>query len=129
MSTESTVTSGAITEESNRLRHFINKSETTVDAIGFGWLIPILRIVAGDNVSEQMSELRHKLLIPLVGLSLFIASVYSGMIIKMNVKRPLTFRNDNVSGTKNSLLRVEKIKLSFASTPANPPIWIKSAHR
>jgi len=74
MSVEATVTSGDLPEESQKLRNFINKSETTIDAIGFGWLVPILRIVAGDNVNEQLSELRHKLLIPLMGLTLFIAA-------------------------------------------------------
>ncbi len=74
MSVEATVTSGDLPEESQKLRNFINKSETTIDAIGFGWLVPILRIIAGDNVSEQLSELRHKLLIPLMGLTLFIAA-------------------------------------------------------
>ena len=58
----------------NRLRRFINKSENTIDAFGFGWLVPVLRMIAGDNVGEQLGELRHRLLIPLLGLTLFIAA-------------------------------------------------------
>jgi len=87
MSVEATVTSGDLPEESQKLRNFINKSETTIDAIGFGWLVPILRIVAGDNVNEQLSELRHKLLIPLMGLTLD--------------KRLFNFKNASKSETKN----------------------------
>lgn len=74
MSTETTIAPIASPDASNKFRNFINKSETTIDAIGFGWLIPILRIIAGDNVQEQLSELRHRLFIPLLGLSLFIAA-------------------------------------------------------
>ena len=74
MSTETTIAPIASPKASNKFRNFINKSETTIDAIGFGWLVPILRIIAGDNVQEQLSELRHRLFIPLLGLSHFIAA-------------------------------------------------------
>lgn len=74
MSTETVIASGNPPEARQKLRNFINKSETTIDAIGFGWLVPILRIFAGDNVNEQLVELRHKFFIPLLGLSLFIAA-------------------------------------------------------
>ena len=54
------------------LRRFINKSEFTLDAIGLGFLLPILRIVAGDNVKEQLGELRHRVLIPMLGIAVFL---------------------------------------------------------
>lgn len=54
------------------LRRVINKSAFTLDAIGMGFLLPILRIIAGDNVKEQLGELRHRVLIPLLGISVFL---------------------------------------------------------
>ena len=54
------------------LRRFINKSEFTLDAIGLGFLLPILRIIAGDNVKEQLVELRHRVLIPMLGIAVFL---------------------------------------------------------
>ena len=74
MSTEASISSNELPESPQRLRKFIKKSETTIDAIGFGWIVPILRIISGDNVGEQLAELRHKLLIPLLGISLFIGA-------------------------------------------------------
>ncbi len=74
MNVEAQQTSGANPESNMKLRNFINQSETTIDAIGFGWLVPLLRIIAGDNVNEQLSELRHKMFIPLIGLTLFVAA-------------------------------------------------------
>lgn len=74
MSTETAIASGNNPEAGQKLRNIINKSETTIDAIGFGWLVPILRILVGDNVNEQLVELRHRFFIPLFGLTLFIAA-------------------------------------------------------
>lgn len=54
------------------LRQIINRSAFTLDAIGLGFLLPIMRIVAGDNVKEQLGELRHRVLIPLLGISIFL---------------------------------------------------------
>jgi len=53
-------------------RQFINKAEFTLDAIGLGFLLPLLRIAAGDNLKEQAQELKHRVLVPLIGISLFI---------------------------------------------------------
>jgi nitrate/nitrite transport system permease protein len=50
----------------------INKAAGWLDALGFGWLTPLLRIAAGDNVGEQVGELKRVLLIPLVGIAIFI---------------------------------------------------------
>lgn len=54
------------------LRRVINRSEFTLDAIGLGFLLPILRIIAGDNVSEQLGELKHRVLVPLLGIGVFL---------------------------------------------------------
>ncbi len=54
------------------LRATINKGGNAIDAFGFGWLLPLLRMAAGDNVSEQLAELKQRLLIPLLGICIFI---------------------------------------------------------
>jgi len=54
------------------LRRFINRTEFTLDAIGLGFLLPILRIIAGDSPKEQLGELKHRVLVPLMGISLFL---------------------------------------------------------
>lgn len=73
MSTTDTL-SGVPSSGASRFRQFINKSEFTLDAIGLGFLLPLLRIVAGDNVKEQAQELKQRVLIPLVGIGLFLAA-------------------------------------------------------
>lgn len=53
---------------------FINKSSSWFEAFGFGWLVPILKIIAGDNLKEQMNELKKVLFIPLAGILLFLVA-------------------------------------------------------
>ena len=50
----------------------INKASAWLSALGFGWLTPILRIIAGDNPREQIGELRDTLFIPLIGIGVFL---------------------------------------------------------
>jgi nitrate/nitrite transport system permease protein len=52
----------------------INKAAGWLDALGFGWLTPILRILAGDNVAEQLGELKRVLVIPLIGIVAFVVA-------------------------------------------------------
>ena len=42
--------------------------------LGLGWVTPIVKIAAGDNVAEQMTELRKVLLVPLAGILCFLAA-------------------------------------------------------
>ena len=58
----------------SRTRRAIERSATTLEAIGFGWLLPPLRIATGDDPRAQMGELKHRLLIPLLGIGLFLAA-------------------------------------------------------
>ena len=39
---------------------------------GSAWLPPLLRIAAGDSVSEQLGELKRVLFIPLIGIAIFL---------------------------------------------------------
>lgn len=50
----------------------INKASGWLDALGFTWLVPILKILAGDSPKVQMKELRKVLLVPLSGILLFL---------------------------------------------------------
>lgn len=51
----------------------INRASAWLTALGFGWLTPLLRILAGDDPRQQMGELRDSLLFPLMGLTVFVA--------------------------------------------------------
>lgn len=50
----------------------INRAAGWLDALGLGWLTPLMRIAAGDNIGEQLGELKRVLFIPLTGIVLFI---------------------------------------------------------
>ncbi|MEM8540258.1 MAG: ABC transporter permease [Pseudomonadota bacterium] len=50
----------------------ITKASGWLDALGFSWLVPILRMLAGDNPREQLGELKRVLLIPLLGIMVFL---------------------------------------------------------
>ena len=62
--------------EARRERLFtrINKAASWLDALGLSWLTPLLKIAAGDSPREQFSELKRVLLVPLVGIGLFLAA-------------------------------------------------------
>ena len=62
----------AITERKQRLFSRINRASSWLDALGFSWLTPLLKMSAGDNPREQLAELKRVLLIPLLGISLFL---------------------------------------------------------
>lgn len=55
-----------------RIRQWINRSEFTIDAIGLGFVLPILRMCMGESVSIQMQELKHRAAIPMIGISVFL---------------------------------------------------------
>lgn len=50
----------------------INKASGWLDALGFSWLVPILKLAAGDSRKEQFGELKRVLVIPLVGIMAFL---------------------------------------------------------
>ena len=52
----------------------INKASGWLDALGLSWLTPILKMIAGDNPKEQLSELKRVLLIPLIGIIGFLVA-------------------------------------------------------
>lgn len=56
-----------------RLFSRINQAAAYLNVLGVGWLVPLLKIAAGDNPRHQLRELRQVLLIPLVGIASFLA--------------------------------------------------------
>jgi nitrate/nitrite transport system permease protein len=52
----------------------INRMAGTLDVIGFGWLVPIMRMIAGDNMRQQSGELWRQLGVPLAAIVLFLGA-------------------------------------------------------
>jgi nitrate/nitrite transport system permease protein len=52
----------------------INRAAGTLDLVGFGWLVPLLRIAAGDNARQQAGELWRQLGVPLLAIVLFLGA-------------------------------------------------------
>jgi nitrate/nitrite transport system permease protein len=71
-----TVDSGELKSAMRKERMFqrINKAAGWLNILGLGWIVPLLKIAAGDNVAEQMAEVRKVLLIPLSGILLFLVA-------------------------------------------------------
>lgn len=60
------------TSRRERVFAAINRASGWLDALGFSWLVPLLKIAAGDNPREQLSELRRVLVVPLIGIAAFL---------------------------------------------------------
>lgn len=50
----------------------INRASVWLEALGFSWLTPVLKMLAGDNPREQLGELTRVLVVPLLGIGLFL---------------------------------------------------------
>jgi nitrate/nitrite transport system permease protein len=61
-------------ERRERVFGAINRVAGYLNVIGFGWLVPILRIAAGDNLRLQLRELWQQAGIPLIGIVVFLAA-------------------------------------------------------
>ena len=62
--------------EARRERRFtlINRTSGWFGVVGLGFLTPLLRIAAGDSAKAQSGELVQSLVVPLIGIGLFIAA-------------------------------------------------------
>ncbi len=67
---------GASGENQRREKFFsaINRASGWLDALGLTFLVPLLKIAAGDDPREQLSELKRLLIFPLLGIGLFLAA-------------------------------------------------------
>jgi len=65
---------GPLTDGDRRERLFsrIARAAFYLDIVGLGWLVPLLRIAAGDSPRHQLVELRQVLLVPLAGIVAFL---------------------------------------------------------
>jgi len=52
----------------------ISRSAGVLDVLGIGWLVPLLRIAAGDSARTQLGELWRALGIPLAAIVLFLGA-------------------------------------------------------
>lgn len=66
-------------DETTALRQNREKWQTRINGIagffgliGFGWVVPLLRIAAGENIAQQGKELWRQLGIPLLAIAIFL---------------------------------------------------------
>jgi len=52
----------------------INRAAGFLELVGFGWLVPCLKIAAGDNPRQQAKELWRQLGVPLLAIVLFLSA-------------------------------------------------------
>ncbi|GHD62453.1 nitrate transporter [Thalassobaculum fulvum] len=52
----------------------ITQAATWLRVLGLGWLVPLLRIAAGDSPRHQLRELWQQLGIPVIGIAAFVAA-------------------------------------------------------
>ncbi|MEL6751106.1 MAG: ABC transporter permease [Pseudomonadota bacterium] len=52
----------------------INRASSWLEALGLAWVTPLLKIAAGDNPREQLGELKRVLVIPLLGIIVFLGA-------------------------------------------------------
>lgn len=50
----------------------INKSAVYFDVVGLGFVLPLMKMAAGDSPKEQMGQLWRTLFVPLMGIGLFL---------------------------------------------------------
>lgn len=60
------------TERRERLFQRINRIAVWLDALGLGFVPPLMRMAAGDSVREQLGVLRRVLVIPMIGIVIFV---------------------------------------------------------
>jgi len=70
---DSVIDQGGQSARNERMHTWINKASGWFDALGFAWLVPFMKMAAGDNPKAQLIELRRVLLIPLIGIFAFLA--------------------------------------------------------
>ncbi len=56
-----------------RMHHWINKSSGTLNVFGLGFMVALLKIAAGDSPKTQLKALWQQLVVPLLGIGVFLA--------------------------------------------------------
>ncbi len=52
----------------------LDKASATLSVFGLGFIVPILKMLAGDSVKTQLKELWQQLVIPLIGIVVFVSA-------------------------------------------------------
>jgi nitrate/nitrite transport system permease protein len=66
------VPGGAPRAREERLRVRVEKASRLLNATGFGWFVPVLRMMAGESPRRQFAELWRQLGIPMIGIAGFL---------------------------------------------------------
>ncbi|MFT6558747.1 ABC transporter permease [Sneathiella sp.] len=72
--TSEVMTTGDAGKKREKVFSIINRASGWLNALGFSWLVPILKMLAGDNLQEQLTELRKILLYPMLGIIVFLVA-------------------------------------------------------
>jgi len=57
-----------------RIYTYLNKAQGTLGAFGLGFVVPIVKLCLGDTPRHQLHELRQQLLVPILGIAVFLAA-------------------------------------------------------
>jgi len=55
-----------------RLAPTLQRLDRTLGPFGLGWLVPIVRLFVGDRPGQQIREIWHGLLVPLIAIAIFL---------------------------------------------------------
>lgn len=55
-----------------KMFHWINKSASYLNVVGLGWLVPLFKMLAGDDPKTQLKELWQQAGIPMLGIVAFL---------------------------------------------------------
>jgi len=57
-----------------RLNMRLDTAEKYLNVLGFGWLVPLFKIAAGESLKQQLKEIWRGLVVPLMGIAVFLAA-------------------------------------------------------
>jgi len=69
---EATASGSVMPSADSNVKRGLNRIADAFETIGLGWVSPFFRIAAGESLSVQLAELRHRLFIPVLGLAVFL---------------------------------------------------------
>ena len=69
---EATASGSVMPSADSNVKRGLNRIADAFETIGLGWVSPFFRIAAGESLSMQLAELRHRLFIPVLGLAVFL---------------------------------------------------------
>jgi nitrate/nitrite transport system permease protein len=67
-----TAAGSAVPPLKERLAPTLERLERTLGPLGLGWIVPLIRLLVGDRPVQQLKEIWHDLLVPLVAIACFL---------------------------------------------------------